>query len=488
MKAVNDAVKHYVSGENIAFADGPGASSTVIVGFTSDEVAHLLQAAGTAAEGRVSELANQLNASREAVLGFFSILKEEQVPGAQLSGKLEEIAQRHMELVKSLAEPPEKDIPQANLDEAEELLSRAASTEDYDQVDRLLASAQSGFTIDAQVKGGLVLVQRGQLSLTRLDYMKAGEYFLSAGELLDNITPMSVPTLNRAMRAFIKAGEDTGNQLAFEKALGVSRIIDRHVLANRLPNTEAQSASKHNIGMLLMTLGESSESLGQLKEAVDSFNLALQHRSETGSPLPWATTQKALGKALALLSRDEDGPLMEQAMCAYENALRVFSTDSFPEMWGQTQEDLGNVLETLGGKRLNIEEMQAAARAYRNALRFSRREANEVRWGGLQYHLGRVQSRFNRVEEKTEAVGAFRLALEVFTPTDHVVHYTLVNDELSYTLFDLALLQKEPRLLEASFTALHAAWPYYKDDPETNALYESREIAIRDAYKDLSKA
>ncbi len=163
VKAVNDAVKQYVLGENIAFADGPGASSTVIVAFTSDEVAHLLQAAGTAAEGRVSELAGQLNASREAVLGSFSILKQEQVPGAQLSGKLEEIAQRHMELVKSLAQPPEKDIPQANLDEAEELLSRAASTEDYDQVDRLLASGQSGFTIDARVKGGLVLVRRGAL-------------------------------------------------------------------------------------------------------------------------------------------------------------------------------------------------------------------------------------------------------------------------------------------------------------------------------------
>ena len=90
-------------GSGIAQAFGEGATAAVHIGFTSEQIAPLLQAAGAAAQSKIDELASQLKASREAVLGFLNILKEDEVPVEQLSVKLALIAQRHLSVVERLA-------------------------------------------------------------------------------------------------------------------------------------------------------------------------------------------------------------------------------------------------------------------------------------------------------------------------------------------------------------------------------------------------
>jgi hypothetical protein len=69
------------TGSGIAQAYGEGAQATVnISGLTAADVAVLLQGAGAAQQARIDELAAKLNATREAVLGFLRILKEDEVP------------------------------------------------------------------------------------------------------------------------------------------------------------------------------------------------------------------------------------------------------------------------------------------------------------------------------------------------------------------------------------------------------------------------
>jgi hypothetical protein len=56
------------------------ANATVnITGFTSEQIATLLQAAGAAQQAKIDGLAVRLSTSREAVLGFFKILQQEDV-------------------------------------------------------------------------------------------------------------------------------------------------------------------------------------------------------------------------------------------------------------------------------------------------------------------------------------------------------------------------------------------------------------------------
>jgi Asp-tRNA(Asn)/Glu-tRNA(Gln) amidotransferase C subunit len=69
-------------------------------------------------------------------LGFFKILREDDVPTEQLATKLTLVAQRHVGMLERLAAlDPEDTEAQGYIDEAREVLREAASTKDYDRAD-----------------------------------------------------------------------------------------------------------------------------------------------------------------------------------------------------------------------------------------------------------------------------------------------------------------------------------------------------------------
>ena len=90
--------RQVAQGTAIAQADCGGTAivNNNITGSSPDEVALSLRAAGVAAQAKIDELAGQLRTSSEAVLGFFKILQEEDVPVEQLPTKLTLIAQRYV--------------------------------------------------------------------------------------------------------------------------------------------------------------------------------------------------------------------------------------------------------------------------------------------------------------------------------------------------------------------------------------------------------
>jgi hypothetical protein len=98
-----DKPQQKASGTGIAQAFGEGAHADVKIGFTSEEIAPLLQAATAAQQVKIEELSVQLHTSREAVLKFLKILKEDEVPTEQLATKLTSIALRYVDLLNRLA-------------------------------------------------------------------------------------------------------------------------------------------------------------------------------------------------------------------------------------------------------------------------------------------------------------------------------------------------------------------------------------------------
>jgi hypothetical protein len=131
-------------GTGIAQVYGEGASATVtITGFTSEQIAILLEAVGAAAQAKIDQLAGQLRTSSEAVLGFLKILKEDEVPIEQLPTKLTLVAQRYVGMLERLAAlDPEDADARGYIDQAREVLGLAASAKDYDRADALLSQAE----------------------------------------------------------------------------------------------------------------------------------------------------------------------------------------------------------------------------------------------------------------------------------------------------------------------------------------------------------
>jgi tetratricopeptide (TPR) repeat protein len=99
-----------------------------------------------------------------------------------------------------------------------------------------------------------------------------------------------------------------------------------------------------------------------------------------------------------------------------ERALAEYQRSEFPLEWGMTQNDLGLVLEKLGGRESGTARLEEAVAAYRAALEELPRDQVSLDWGRAQNNLGNALTKLGERESGTarlkEAVATYRLALQ----------------------------------------------------------------------------
>jgi tetratricopeptide (TPR) repeat protein len=360
---MTDESHQRASGTGIAQSFGEGASASVtITGFSSEDVASLMQvalrAAGAAAQSRIDELASQLHTSREAVLGFFKILQEEDVPVEQLETKLTLIAQRYVDMLKRLAAlDPEDKEAQGHIDEARKVLRQAASTREYGRADALLSQAEEAqdrtlrraedlerevHQAVSRLRSGKAATraERGELSLTRLDYLQAAQHFKSAASLVagDDLE-LRLGYLTRAADALVGHGDEKGDNGVLAQAIGLYRDVLREHSRERVPLKWAATLNK--LGNALQTLGERENGTARLEEAVSAFREVLKERTRDWLPLQWAATENSLGNALMRLGKREKGTGRLEEAVALREALKEHIRESFPVQWAASQNNLG---------------------------------------------------------------------------------------------------------------------------------------------------
>jgi len=95
----------------------------------------------------------------------------------------------------------------------------------------------------------------------------------------------------------------------------------------------------------LSTLGERESGTARLEEAVAAFQEALREYTRKRLPLQWAMTQTNLGAALGALGARESGTArLEEAVAAYREALKDSTRERVPPQWAMTQNNLGAAL------------------------------------------------------------------------------------------------------------------------------------------------
>ncbi len=88
------------------------------------------------------------------------------------------------------------------------------------------------------------------------------------------------------------------------------------------------------------------------------------------APLDWAAANNNLGNVLRTLGEWETGTArLEEAVAAYRAALDVRTRERMPLQWATTQSNLGNALATLGEQESGTIRLQEAVDAYRSALK-----------------------------------------------------------------------------------------------------------------------
>ena len=215
------------------------------------------------------------------------------------------------------------------------------------------------------------------------------------------------------------AGRDKGVALDLRVSIALAKL-----LVGRAEGRDETGAALNDLGIALATLGARDSGTERLEQAVAAYQQALKERTRDRVPMDWAMTQNNLGNALRTLGeRDSGTERLEQAVAAYQQALKEYTRDRVPMDWAMTQNNLGNALRTLGERDSGTERLEQAVAAYQQALKEYTRDQVPLDWAITQYnwaetelklfektaqaaHLDRAQDLLRAAAEEFAAAGA----------------------------------------------------------------------------------
>ena len=473
--AISDNVAQVAQGMGIAQASGAGA--TAIVNTTDEELLRRLivdalvdvQRQESAAYVKIETLSKQIGVTQEAVIGFFRILDEQEVPLEQLADKLTEIAKWHKELLDRLAVLDTYDLAVKDLIEQARL---AIEISHYDKADRLLSEAEETDIAAARqlqeianqrlLNAAATRAERGQISLTSLNYLDAAQHFRFAADLVPQESAIFRKNyLDRYANALYLHGYEKGDNTVLLQTIDVYRMLLNDKDRDHMPSLD-WAEIQNNLGNALWKLGEHENGAERLEEAVAAYRAALEERIRERVPLEWAMTQNNLGNALARLGeRKNNTSLLEEAVAAYRAALEEQTRELMPLEWAMTQNNLGNALWKLGEHENGTEHLEKAVVAYRTALEEQTRELMPLEWAMTQNNLGNALARLSERKNNTslleEAVAAYHTALEERTQDRIPLGWAMTQNNLGNALAMLGERKNDTQRLEEAIIAYHAA-------------------------------
>ena len=220
----------------------------------------------------------------------------------------------------------------------------------YDRADALLTSAEEADLVVARRAEDLARqaseaaehrfllaasrrAERGELSLTRLNYLEAAKHFKTALELVPaSAADVRGDYLCRYAGARYQHGDQKGDNTALREAVAAYRVALEETIRERVPLEWA--LIQNNLGTALWTLGARESGTARLKDAVGAYRAALEERTRERVPLNWAQTQNNLGTALWTLAERESGTArLEEAVRAFRAALEEWTRERVPLDW-----------------------------------------------------------------------------------------------------------------------------------------------------------
>jgi tetratricopeptide (TPR) repeat protein len=334
------------------------------------------------AEAKAAELATKLGFTSAAVVEFFKILGEQDVPEEKIPVRLIEVAnhftQTRDELAAlepddphaaELARAAEKALDSGRLTEADELLDQAKEGElaALRQARELKQKAQEAEDRHA-LNASKLLAGRGNIALTQLRYLDAAEHFKQAAKLVPAGHPEKMADyLHRQADALYREGDERGNNAALQQSIQTWHLVLQQHPRDRVPLDWA--GTQNNLGLALARLGERESDPAHLTEGVAAYRAALEELTRDRVPLNWAGTQNNLGIALSTLGeRDSDTAHLTEAVAAYHAALEEYTRDRVPLDWAMTQNNLGNALAALGERESGTAHLTEAVAAWEACL------------------------------------------------------------------------------------------------------------------------
>ena len=169
--------------------------------------------------------------------------------------------------------------------------------------------------------------------------------------------------LRQVQDNYYVAGRDKGIALDLRVSIALAKL-----LVDRAGDSDETGAALNDLGTALATLGERDSGTERLEQAVAAYQQALKERTRDRVPLDWAATQNNLGNALKTLGeRDSDTERLEQAVEAFQQALKEYTRDQVPLDRAMTQYNWAETELTLFEKTAQAAHLDRAQDLLRTA-------------------------------------------------------------------------------------------------------------------------
>ncbi|MBO3463477.1 CHAT domain-containing protein [Aetokthonos hydrillicola Thurmond2011] len=173
----------------------------------------------------------------------------------------------------------------------------------------------------------------------------------------------------------------------------------KYILAN--PNR------KDNLQQIYQLLARNTDK----EQVISCYQEALKTYTFEDFPEQWATTQNYLGVAYHKVGN------LEQAICCYLSALKVYTRESFPEQWAITKYYLGDAygVRITGDRSENLEQEIIC---YHDALKVYTFDTFPEQWANTKNnfsHAYRERIRGERAENLEQAITCCYDALKIYT-------------------------------------------------------------------------
>ncbi|MEZ2278374.1 MAG: CHAT domain-containing protein [Microcoleus sp.] len=267
-----------------------------------------------------------------------------------------------------------------------------------------------------------------------------------AAKLANHVRSTATPEeyLSFLGEVLIATGKSTGNpqvvypilQQNFDKLdLNFAQILQAWATSKF---TEVTSEEAQSIAGVIVNFGNLIQQfpLGRrawnLEISIACYREALKVRTSENYPEKWATSQICFGNAYSNRIEGVRAANIEEAIACYREALIVYTRENYPEYWAMTQNNLGNAYSNRieGLRAANIEE---AIACYREALIVYTPENYPEQWATTQNNLGEAYR--NRIEGVRAtnielAIACYREALIVRTRENYPEDWAMTQNNL----------------------------------------------------------
>ena len=195
------------------------------------------------------------------------------------------------------------------------------------------------------------------------------------------------------------------------------------------------------LGSVLGMIGQRRKGTRYLEDAINAFDEALKRINPNTDPMQWASVQNGLGNALGSMGqRSSDDTLLKQSIESFEQALTKQSEESSAYDWASTMNNLAAVQQSLGRKQKDSKILKQSVESFKAVLRVWTRSEVPLDWATTMDNLGTA---LRNLGEHRRGPGTLKQAVAAYNSALAERKRELVPDDWAKTHNNLgAALQK----------------------------------------------